>query len=193
MISRSLASFGLFIASDFNRLCYNQISQQSRRAQVSRSSSATASYTWGKALTDSPDHLFMANSCLRRHSVNVPFSSCVLVHNDPIRLQRDRFTSKQVEAPQALLHMTYERQPGGTAAHRRVAMYGGNPPNHILINDVPQAKLICSAICGHPLSGCAVSYRRWRGPNPQSVPSAPASFTASVKTATCGWRIPQAP
>ena len=44
-------------------------------------------------------------------------SACVLVHDDqhPIGLQGDRFTSKQVEAPQTVLQMTDERQPGGTA------------------------------------------------------------------------------
>ncbi len=89
-------------------------------------------------------------------------STRVLVHNDqnPISLQADRFTSEQVEAPQTVLHMTDERQPGGTTLRRRrPIMQGQNPPNHILINrcseliDVPNAKLICSAICGHPQDG----------------------------------------
>jgi hypothetical protein len=43
-------------------------------------------------------------------------SACVLVHDHqyPIRLQTDRFASKQVEAPQTVLHMTDECQPGWT-------------------------------------------------------------------------------
>src|SRR5262249_34346716 len=89
-------------------------------------------------------------------------SACVLVHDDqhPICLHGDRFTTEQVKAPQTVLHMTDERQPGRTASRRRrQVMYGENPPNHVLINrcseliDVPKAKLICSAICGHPHDG----------------------------------------
>ena len=63
-------------------------------------------------------------------------SACVLVHDDqhPIRLQGNRFTSKQVEAPQTVLYLTDERQPRGTAfRRRRPVMQSQNPPNDILI------------------------------------------------------------
>src|SRR5262245_13829956 len=64
-------------------------------------------------------------------------AACVLVHDDqqPICSQGDRFTTEQVKAPQTVLHMTDERQPGRTASRRRRrVMYGENPPNHVLIN-----------------------------------------------------------
>ena len=40
-------------------------------------------------------------------------SACVLVHDyqHPIRVQSDRFTTEQIQAPQTVLHMTDERQP----------------------------------------------------------------------------------
>ena len=68
-------------------------------------------------------------------------SPCVLVHDDkdPICLQGDRFTSEQIEAPQTVLHMTDEGQPGWTASDRRRAMFGENPPNHVLINSCSES------------------------------------------------------
>jgi hypothetical protein len=61
---------------------------------------------------------------------------------DPIRLQGDRFTSRQVKAPQAVLHMTDKRQPGRTAFSRyRVVTPSQNPPNHILIYGGPERQI----------------------------------------------------
>jgi len=84
-------------------------------------------------------------------------SACVLVHDNqhPICLQGHRFTAEQVEAPQTVLHMTDERQPRGTAFYRLVrVMYGARIRRTTsLLIDVPKAKLICSAICGHPHDG----------------------------------------
>ena len=71
-------------------------------------------------------------------------SACVLVHDDqhPIRLQGDRFTSKHVEAPQTVLQLTDERQPGGTAfRRRRPETQSQNPPNHILINRCSESQI----------------------------------------------------
>ena len=83
-------------------------------------------------------------------------SSCVLVHNHqyPVRLQADRFTAKQVEAPQTVFHMADERQPAWTVFRRRrpVWMARIRRTTSLLI-DVAKAKLICSAICGHPQLG----------------------------------------
>src|ERR1700757_789877 len=61
------------------------------------------------------------NSALDPESDDSP---CVLVHDDqhPVRLQRDRFATEQVEAPQTVLHMADERQPRGTASRRRRGM-----------------------------------------------------------------------
>ena len=86
------------------------------------------------------------NSALYPESDDSP---CVLVHDDqhPMRLQRDRFTTEEVEAPQAVLHMADESQPRGTASRRRRGiMCGENPPKRILINRCSESQidLLCN-------------------------------------------------
>src|ERR1051326_4619139 len=64
-------------------------------------------------------------------------SASVLVHHDqhPIRSQGNRFASKQVNAPQAVLHVTNERQPGRTTFRwPRPVISSQDAPDDILIN-----------------------------------------------------------
>ena len=90
------------------------------------------------------------NSALDPESDDSP---CVLVHDDqhPIRLQCDRFTTEEVEAPKAILHMADERQPRGTAfRRRRRILCGENPPKS---RDVlPKETLVLTKIDLSPFS-----------------------------------------
>src|SRR5215831_20661118 len=112
----------------------------------------------------------------------------VLVHHDehPIRSQDDRFASKQVETPQAVLRMADEREPGRTTFRRhRVVILGKNPPNHILINGGTEGQI--DLFGDIPRSDCAFSSRQPHGSNPLLAPLDRASFFVWAKTAddTC--------
>jgi hypothetical protein len=81
------------------------------------------------------------NSALDPESDDSP---CVVVHDDqhPIRLQRDRFTTQQVDAPKTVLHMADERQPRGTSSRRRRRILcGESPPNHVLRNRCSESQI----------------------------------------------------
>jgi len=59
-----------------------------------------------------------------------------LVHDDqyPVSPQDGRFTAKQVHAPEAVLHVAEERQPGWTAGVRLEEMLGQDTPHDVPID-----------------------------------------------------------
>src|SRR6266513_1538232 len=106
-------------------------------------------------------------------------SAGVLVHNHqyPIRLQADRFTAKQVEAPQTVLHMADECQPGWSVfRRRRPVMDGENPPNHILINRCCESQIDLLGDLRTSPARIAPLHRRRPGSDPLWDPSDLASF-----------------
>src|SRR5579862_7622028 len=71
-------------------------------------------------------------------------SASALIHHHqyPIRSQTNRFALKQVDAPQTVLHISNEREPGWTAFRRhRVGMLGQNASDSILINTGPKRQI----------------------------------------------------
>lgn len=61
----------------------------------------------------------------------------VLIHYNkhPMASERHRFAAEEIHGPQAVLHVTQERQPGRTAAPRDwPIVYGQDSANEILVN-----------------------------------------------------------
>src|ERR1044072_4282181 len=59
-----------------------------------------------------------------------------------MRPQPQRFASKQIEAPEAVFHVTQKRQPRRTVGARcGSGMESKNPANHILINSSPESQV----------------------------------------------------
>ncbi len=59
------------------------------------------------------------------------------IHHDekPMRPQYDGFTAKEVNTPQAIFHVSDERQPGRPTDPRlRSIVFGQHPAYHILVN-----------------------------------------------------------
>src|SRR5215468_3271100 len=114
-------------------------------AEISRQT-----YTSYRLLEHSTECQAIDNATLDPESDDSP---CVLVHDDqhPIRFQCDRFTTEEVEAPKAILHMADERQPRGTAFRRRRRIFcGENPPKS---RDVlPKETLVLTKIDLSPFS-----------------------------------------
>src|SRR5262245_23950001 len=68
----------------------------------------------------------------------------VLIHNHQhsIRSQCDGFTSNQIKAPQTVLHMAEECEPGWTTVvWHGLVMLGQNPPDNILIYRCPKRQV----------------------------------------------------
>ena len=68
----------------------------------------------------------------------------VLIHNDqyPVRPQRHRFTSEQINTMKAIFRVTDEGEPGRSDAIPRGMVVGGeNSPDHILIYRYPESQL----------------------------------------------------
>src|SRR5262245_50886464 len=85
------------------------------------------------------------DACMNSESNNAP---SVLIHNDqyPVRPQRHRFASEQINAMKAIFRVTDEGEPGRSAAiSRRMVVGGENAPDHILI-DIPKANSIWPAM-----------------------------------------------
>jgi hypothetical protein len=53
---------------------------------------------------------------VRRLDANADEPACEQIHydNDPVALEHDGLTSEQIDAPQAVLHVSDEREPGGS-------------------------------------------------------------------------------
>ena len=60
-----------------------------------------------------------------------------LIHDDqdPVGPQGGRLTPEQIHTPEAVFHVTQERQPGGTiGVLSRPAVMGENPSNHVFVD-----------------------------------------------------------
>ena|SRR5436853_7457473 len=71
-------------------------------------------------------------------------ASSVLIHDDqhPVRAQRHRFTSEQVDAVEAIFRVTDKGEPGRPATIcRRMVVNGKNPADDILINRYSESQL----------------------------------------------------
>ena len=63
-------------------------------------------------------------------------AASVLIHNDqyPVRPQRHRFTSEQINTMKAIFRVTDKGEPGRSGAiSRGMVVRSKNPPDHILI------------------------------------------------------------
>ena len=69
------------------------------------------------------------------------------VDQDPVRLQQNGFTPKQVDAPETVFNVADVRQPGSTATGivSRVVVFGEDTPDHIFI-DV-ESKCFVNLLC----------------------------------------------
>src|SRR5262249_47524424 len=97
----------------------------------------------------------------------------VLVHHDqyPVRPQRHRFTSEQVNAIKAVFRVTDEGEPGRSiTVRRRMVMRGENTAHHILIytSAKRQIDLLGNARTSHLGLRCFISttarIKSWSGP-----------------------------
>ena len=70
----------------------------------------------------------------------------VLIHDDryPVSPQHCRFAAKEVRAPETVLDVNEESQPGRTAGVRLgLVMSGQDAPNDVFIDGRPNAEAIC--------------------------------------------------
>ena len=70
----------------------------------------------------------------------------VLIHDDqyPASPQHCRFAAKEVRAPETVLDVNEESQPGRTAGVRLgLVMSGQDAPNDVFIDGRPNAEAIC--------------------------------------------------
>jgi len=61
----------------------------------------------------------------------------VLIHNDqdPVGPQRGRLAAEQIHTPEAVFHVTQQREPGGPSGARlRQNVMGENPPHHVFVD-----------------------------------------------------------
>ena len=72
-------------------------------------------------------------------------ASCILIHRDqyPVRLQQNRFTSKQIDTPQTIFQMADEREPGRTVVRIgfRMVMFREDKPDDIFVDVSPKRSI----------------------------------------------------
>ena len=66
---------------------------------------------------------------------NDPARVLIHDHQDPVGPQRGRLAPEQIHAPEAVLHVVQESQPGGTTGVLpRAMVIGKNPSNHVFVD-----------------------------------------------------------
>jgi len=91
---------------------------------------------------------------------NDPARVLIHDHQDPVGPQRCRLALEQIHAPEAVFHVTQERQPGGAIGVMfRPVVMSENPANHVFVDWDVERQGICWAIRGQPQLGlrCFIS------------------------------------
>src|SRR5262245_63191882 len=75
-------------------------------------------------------------------------------HYDPMAAQEYRFAAKQIDAPQAVLHMSDKAQPGRTICFCLGSIvFREHPTDNVFVDIVPKARAIFCSLCGMPTRG----------------------------------------
>ena len=77
-------------------------------------------------------------------------------HQNPMRVQCDRFAAKKIDAPKAILHVANKRQPGGTVVTRAWSVMPSKDTSDDILVDLKTKRLgelLVNAMRGQPKRG----------------------------------------